>query len=160
MSAGRSCARARKLMKWLIASAIAVAGVGSGCGGSAPPAALTGPSPVHSAGVSTGSGVAPGTPVFAQSPIALSDLSVIVPLGNLNPPDHTLPTNHAYFFHPSVANAEVKSPAAGTITTIQRGADDQVMIAALPGFQFYIAHVRLDPEIAQGARISAGQRPG
>lgn len=38
---------------------------------------------------------------FSVSPIALSDIgetSGIVPLGNLNPPDHTFPTAHLYFY--------------------------------------------------------------
>ena len=34
---------------------------------------------------------------FTVSPIALSDLVSITPLGNLNPPAHTFPTSHMYF---------------------------------------------------------------
>src|SRR3954470_7697828 len=94
-----------------------VAGLTSACGGKGA-TGVTGPSSSSSSGTSTGSGVAPGTAVFTQSPLGLSDISVIVPLGNLNPPDHTLPTNHAYFFHSSVANADVTAPASGTVTTI------------------------------------------
>ncbi|MBI1974124.1 hypothetical protein HYS54_04895 [Candidatus Micrarchaeota archaeon] len=36
--------------------------------------------------------------LFNTSPIALPDLTNIVPLGNLNPPSHTFPTDHVYFF--------------------------------------------------------------
>jgi hypothetical protein len=158
-AAERTCARARKLMKLLTVGAIAVAGLGYACGGQGP-APVTAPSGSTSGGTSTGSGITPGTTAFTQLPIDISQISVIVPLGNLNPPDHTLPTNHAYFFHPSVADAEVRAPAAGTVTTIQRGADDQVMIETSPGFQFYLGHVRLDAGIVQGAKINAGQRLG
>ena len=148
----------RTIMK-LSTVAIAIAGLACACG-STGPAGVTGPSSADSSGTSVGSGVAPGTAVFSQSPIAVSDLTEIVPVGNLNPPGHTLPTNHAYFFHRLVANAEVRAPAGGTVTTIQRGADDQLMIAASPGFEFYIAHILLDSGIAQGASITTGQRLG
>jgi hypothetical protein len=104
--------------------------------------------------------VAPGTVVFSQSPIDVGVISTIVPIGNLNPPDHTLPTNHAYFFHPSAANAEVRSPVAGTINTIQRGTDDQIYVTVSPGFTFYLAHIRVDAAIAEGGRLNAGQRIG
>lgn len=33
---------------------------------------------------------------FTMSPINLQDLESIIPLGSLNPPDHTLPTDHIY----------------------------------------------------------------
>ena len=139
--------------------AIAAAALACACGGNGT-AAITGPSSATQGNPPSGNGVAPGTAVFSLSPIDMADLSEIVPLGNLNPPGHTLPTNHAYFFHRSAANAEVKAPAAGTVTSIQRGTDDQVMISASPGFEFYIAHVLLDSAIGQGAKISAGQRLG
>src|SRR5262245_40907679 len=92
----------------------------------------------------TGAGVAAGTPVFSQSPIGVSQISTLVPIGNLNPPDHTLPTNHSYFFHQSIANAEVFAPAGGTVTDISHGNDDQILIGAVAGFQFYLGHVLVD----------------
>ena len=36
--------------------------------------------------------------LFSVSPLQYSDVSAIVPLGNLNPPSHTFPTNHIYFY--------------------------------------------------------------
>ncbi len=39
----------------------------------------------------------PSAPLFEVSPIQLSDLLEVVPLGNLNPPGHTFPTDHLYF---------------------------------------------------------------
>ncbi|HJP61684.1 MAG TPA: hypothetical protein VJ865_16870 [Gemmatimonadaceae bacterium] len=146
-------------MKSCTVGAIVIAALSCACGGTGT-AGVTGPSSTNSGGTSFGNGAAPGTTVFSQSPIDISDITEIVPPGNLNPPGHTLPTNHAYFFHRAVANAVVKAPATGTVTTIQRGGDDQLMIAVSPGFEFYIAHVLLDSAIAQGARIDAGQRLG
>ena len=39
-----------------------------------------------------------GPLVFRASPIEQSTIRWITPLGNLNPPDHTLPTDHIYFY--------------------------------------------------------------
>jgi hypothetical protein len=108
-----------------------------------------------------GQGVAPGTPLFTESPLSVDLISSIVPIGNLNPPDHTLPTNHSYFFHSSTADAEVRSPAGGTIGTVQRGSvDDQLYVTVSPGFDYYLAHLRLDASVAQGGKLTAGQRVG
>jgi len=36
-------------------------------------------------------------PIFTVSPLDIDKISSIVPLGNLNPPSHTFPTDHIYF---------------------------------------------------------------
>ena len=36
-------------------------------------------------------------PIFTASPLDIDRISYIVPLGNLNPPSHTFPTDHIYF---------------------------------------------------------------
>lgn len=36
--------------------------------------------------------------IFSVPPISVEDIVSIVPLGNLNPPSHTFPTDHIYFF--------------------------------------------------------------
>ncbi len=143
-------------------AALGALGLLAACGGQNSPSSPSNGSGSSSSSSSNaaGPGVAPGTAVFSQSPVDVGVISTIVPLGNLNPPDHTLPTNHAYFFHPSAANAEVRSPAAGTIGTIQRGADDQIYVTTSPGFTFYLAHIRVDAGMAEGGRLSAGQRVG
>jgi hypothetical protein len=142
-------------------AAVAALGMLAACGAkNGPSSPSTGTGTGSSSSAATGPGVAPGTPIFTQSPIDVASISTIVPIGNLNPPDHTLPTNHSYFFHPSAANAEVRSPAGGTVTTIQRGADDQIYVTTSPGFDFYLAHIRLDENIIQGGKLTAGQRIG
>lgn len=47
--------------------------------------------------------------------IDLSKVDKITPLGNLNPPEHTLPTNHVYI-HLSSVNSELRSP--GTVQVV------------------------------------------
>jgi len=59
------------------------------------------------------------------SPMHLGDFTNILPLGNLNPPDHTIPTDHIYFLLPNDAegNITVKNvyaPSTITITSIGR----------------------------------------
>ena len=53
-------------------------------------------------------------PLFEVSPIQLSDLLAIVPLGSLNPPGHTLPTDHLYFYV-RMTGAEPSTPASVTV---------------------------------------------
>jgi hypothetical protein len=59
---------------------------------------------------------------FRASPIALSAIEFIAPLGNLNPPDHTLPTDHIYLYHrlnnQAAPPRTVVAPADGTVQTI------------------------------------------
>ncbi len=50
-------------------------------------------------------------PLFEVSPIQMSDIRGIVPLGNLNPPGHTLPTQHIYFYI-RMTGAEPSTPAS------------------------------------------------
>ena len=142
------------------AIAAGLAALMAACGGSGTPAGPTASGPSSN---SSGAGVVPGSAVFSQSPIDVGAISTITPIGNLNPPDHTLPTNHAYFFHPSAANAEVRAPAGGTLSTVRRGSggsDDQLYVTVSAGFDYYLDHIRLDSNIVQGDRIAAGQRVG
>src|SRR5947207_3415667 len=140
-----------------IASVMAL-GMLAACGASkhSPSSPSNGTSSNTGGSTTGGAGVAPGTPVFTQLPIDAGVISSIVPIGNLNPPDHTLPTNHSYFFHSSTADAEVRSPAGGTVGTVQRGSvDDQLYVTVSPGFEYYLAHLRLDAAVAQGGKLTA-----
>lgn len=86
-------------------------------------------------------------------------MTEIVPLGNLNPPDHTLPTNHIYLFHLPVESV-VSAPAAGRVTEARRGVDDAVYVQATPDVMYYFGHLRLDPGIVTGSTVVSGQRIG
>jgi hypothetical protein len=44
-------------------------------------------------------------PLFTSPPVVFEDLESITPLGNLNPPDHTLPTDHVYIGLPATPEA-------------------------------------------------------
>lgn len=94
----------------------------------------------------------------------MTAVEFVVPIGNLNPPDHTLPTDHAYFyhrlFHPDAPAYDVVAPAAGIVRFVNHGNDDQVRIQVTATHTYYLGHVLLDGAIVQGMTVSAGQRLG
>jgi hypothetical protein len=65
------------------------------------------------------------TAVFTASPLAIQSIDSIITLGNLNPPGHTFPTDHIYFYivrqpgndHPD--RVTLYSPGTMTITRIE-----------------------------------------
>ena len=50
------------------------------------------------------------SPFLTVSPMALSDIDQIAPLGNLNPPAHVLPTDHLYFYPSSLGSGTRSVP--------------------------------------------------
>lgn len=143
------------MFKELRAAATALALFAPACGGHG---SSSGPASPSSTGSSPSN--VPAAADFSRAPIDLSLVSAITPIGNLNPPDHTLPTNHSYFFHPSAPNAEVVAPAAGVVASIQRGNGDQLYVQASPHIAYDLAHVTLDASIVQNMLVAAGQRVG
>lgn len=101
----------------------------------------------------------PATLSFAQPPIPLSAITFITPLGNLNPPGHTLPTNHIYFYHPAIGT-DVTAPAGGTIMEARRETDDALYVQATPNVLYYLGHLLLDAGIVTGGSVTAGQHVG
>jgi hypothetical protein len=97
------------------------------------------------------------------APLALDEFTEIVPLGNLNPPGHTFPTDHVYFYlvEPKKTHV-VYAPAAGTVDwVLETGRnDDKVVVRVTPTFRYYLGHVALAPGIRRGARVVESQRLG
>lgn len=63
--------------------------------------------------------------VFSVSPIPLSDIDYIEPLGHVNPPGHVFPINHMYFYLPldaqrTALKTSVVSPGNITVYKIER----------------------------------------
>ena len=94
---------------------------------------------------------------MTASPIDISNLIYITPLGAMNPWGHTLPTDHIYFYHydsnapsPPVA---VYAPAAGRIESMFNGGVD---IRVDPIFIYRIGPVVPAEGISVGARVEAG----
>lgn len=103
--------------------------------------------------------------VFRASPLDESEIRFIVPLGNLNPPGHTFPSDHIYFYNripntPFTGAVPVYAPGDGRVQFILvSGAESQIGVRAGTSI-YYLAHVVLDPSIQQGAMLTAGQRIG
>ncbi len=113
--------------------------------------------------------ISPNAPTFSASPLGLDRLLHIIPLGNLNPPGHTFPTNHMYFnwrtgaidttIDPSLLPT-VYAPTSGTIASIVRrnsNTDGQLILHANRQFYFYVSHVVVDASLAVGSTVTAGQ---
>lgn len=101
---------------------------------------------------------------FTVSPIAPANVQSLAPLGHLNPPAHTFPTDHIYVFHhvgrESDPPYEVFAPADGTVIMVQREADDAIYIAATTVHTYYLGHMLVDPAIAANQHVTAGQHLG
>lgn len=138
---------------WCCALLLAIAGGGGLVPVSAQEPALT-----------PGVSALPETFEFVVAPLTLDHIQWMTPLGNLNPPQHTFPTDHIYFFHhvgrESDPPFEVFAPASGVVTSVDRGADDAIRIAASATQTYYIGHILLDPAIVPDQPIAAGQRLG
>lgn len=105
--------------------------------------------------------------LFTVSPLASSDFTGLVPLGNLNPTGHTFPTDHIYFYiredtaaaAVTTATVPLYAPGDATITGISRSenltagtTDYSVYFSPCTEFQAYFLHVsslnaRIDEEI-------------
>lgn len=92
-------------------------------------------------------------------------IQAIIPLGNLNPPGHTIPTNHIYINNrpiggPPVSGAPVFAPGDGTVQWVILQVGDSKVGVKAGASTYYLGHVRLDSSVVAGARITAGQRLG
>ncbi len=105
------------------------------------------------------------TLVFRASPLDEADIRFIVPLGNLNPPGHTFPSDHIYFYNrippaPATTPAPVYAPGDGTVQFIlASGVESQIGVRA-GRFIYYLDHIVLDATVRIGATLTAGQRIG
>ncbi len=95
-----------------------------------------------------------------------ASVDFILPLGNLNPPAHTLPTDHIYFYvgflRPEIRAVPVFAPGDGVVQTVLRSAapDVKLFVRVNSTFTYYVDHVVPEPGIVQGTMLTAGQRLG
>jgi hypothetical protein len=150
----------------LRACAMASALVAFACGGSAS-SSPTGPS-APPAGTPAPNA---GPFAFRASPVAVEQIRFIVPLGSLNPPGHTVPTDHIYFYVADPALGESGAsrrtdffaPADGTVMAVIDngiGSDRKVYIQATPRMQYNIDHLIPSVALAPGTQVRAGDRLG
>jgi hypothetical protein len=116
----------------------------------------------------------PGDGVFSASPIDVSVITQLEPLGWINPPGgHTLPTDHVYFYWNGpppvvplispVPDYPVYAPGSGTVVWVHNFAgatDSKVMVRMSGTFSYIIGHLIPDAGIVYGKQVVAGQRIG
>lgn len=94
---------------------------------------------------------------FTVSPIDLNSLIYITSIGAMAPWGHTLPTDHAYFYHHEGTDAytpiPVFAPGAGTIERINNGRID---VRADSVYSYYIGPLVLADGVAVGVTVQAG----
>lgn len=99
---------------------------------------------------------------FTVSPIDPATIQYIVPLGNMGPWAHTLPTDHAYVYHHINAGAftpvTVLTPAAGTISSTYPGVNGEVKawVTVNSRYTYYFDHVVLAAGLGVGSHVDAG----
>ena len=107
----------------------------------------------------------PGAPVvFTVSPVDYHAIALATPLGNLNPPGHTFPSNHMGFYLHGDTPCLVKAHAGGTVTQVyyNAGFDDYaIQFKHSNTFHSYLDHVEKPlARIRVGARVEAGDSVG
>jgi len=111
-------------------------------------------------------------PRFTASIVDTNAIVYIRALGHVNPPSHTFPSDHIYFYLsdpsrcpcPLPAPVPVYAPGNGTVVEVQRAgaqfADDAIRVTMSSSAYWYLNHVTLDPSIQVGQQLAAGQRLG
>jgi len=116
-------------------------------------------------------GVAGTAPVFTAPLVPFQSIRDITALGNMNPPSHTIPSDHIYFYLTgpncpctTPPTTPVSAPASGVVDEVIRGngstTDDQIFVRVAPHVVYYVLHVRLPAGITAGQRITEGQSLG
>lgn len=106
------------------------------------------------------SAVPPPNVQFTHAPLAMPDIDHVIALGNLNPPDHSTPTDHVYLMLRNPKEpAPVFAPIGGEVAWIWRQPphDPKVTVRVTPTLSYYFGHIFPRDEIKQGARVVAGQ---
>jgi len=105
-----------------------------------------------------------GPITFTYSPIDTSKISQATPLGNINPPGHTFPTDHIYFYLNDPNLVVVRAVAGGTIRSIYHNAwsnDYRIEFKHTETFYSYFDHIKnLPAGVVQGATVQGGDLIG
>ena len=101
---------------------------------------------------------------FSVSPVTPASIDHIIPLGNLNPPGHTYPTDHMYFVLQNSATGAnpVYAAAAGTVIDAYQpgGTDWKVVIQVDRSLIYYYDHLTLANGVKKGTAVTVGQTIG
>lgn len=103
-----------------------------------------------------------GTIQFTHLILEATDFERIIPLGNINPPGHTFPTDHIYFVLSGIEKI-VYAPAGGKVLFIEDSNmynDKAIRIAVSNTMTYYLGHIFVNEEIQEGDIIEAGTPVG
>ena len=101
--------------------------------------------------------------VFRHAPVDLARVREVVPLGNLNPPGHTFPTDHVYFYLDDHRRpADVVAPSAGEVVRVHtfEPGDAKIVVRVTGTVSWYVGHVTPAEGIEEGRRVEAGESLG
>jgi hypothetical protein len=110
-----------------------------------------------------------GAGVLSVSPLDTGTLVAATPLGNLNPPGHTTPTDHVYLYFVDPWSGQqqnndcsprpVYAAGGGIVTFILQTealGDTKIMVQMTQTFMYYYDHVLVKPGIQVGSTVQAG----
>lgn len=112
-----------------------------------------------------------GVAQFTVVPVDVTVRDSLTALGGVNPPGHTIPTDHVYFYQGSLSTLNpfgagaprtVRAPATGTVLQILPGALGEVKVDFIvtPTFQYYLDHLVPRTGLAVGQVVNAGEVVG
>ena len=120
---------------WTLAAALTAVAVGvAACGGNGTDTGGNNdnskPSGLPACGSST---------LLTTSPVPIGGIREIAPLGNLNPPGHTFPTDHIYLYFPQTPEGSEATPVSspGTIRMYSVALQKRLATSTLPEFDDY-----------------------
>jgi hypothetical protein len=106
----------------------------------------------------------PEVVIFEICPVDTATISEASPLGNMNPPGHTFPSNHIGFYLKGMDLIPVSAMTAGTIRTVyyNEWSDDfRIEIDHTESILSYFDHIcNLAPDIIAGAKMQTGELVG
>jgi hypothetical protein len=104
--------------------------------------------------------VMPEPVVFTRAPVDTMYLKTATPLGNMNPPGHTIPTDHIYFYLDGADFVPVYSIGGGTIKDVRYNewSDDyNIYIEYSSSCGYYFDHIaNIPPYISTDYELEAG----
>lgn len=153
----------RRILPSVVLASVSAASIA--CGGSMNEPGNHGPPPYTDTPAP-----ANGVAQFTVLPVAIAPGLSVAALGNLNPPGHVLPTDHAYFYDGDLSASRpfgtdvrpVYMPATGAVFFVlhQSGAEYKIMFRATSTFYFYFDHLVPTTPPNVGDVIQAGTQIG
>lgn len=95
---------------------------------------------------------------FTHLIMNLEDFDRIIPLGQINPPGHTFPTDHIYFVLKGLQKP-VYAPVGGKILNIEESGmygDGAIRIGVTNSMTYYLGHIFVDSNLKVGDVILGG----